>query len=82
MNWLFKEEPEHYNFDALVKDARTVWSGVKNPVAQRHLHASTRGDRILYYTRARRRRSSASRRRLETATRIPATRPASTQWSR
>jgi len=49
MNWLFKEEPEHYNFDALVKDARTVWSGVKNPVAQRHLHAVTRGDRILYY---------------------------------
>ena len=49
MNWLFKEEPEHYNFDALVKDARTVWSGVKNPVAQRHLHAIKRGDRILYY---------------------------------
>ena len=49
MNWLFKEEPEHYNFDALVKDARTVWSGVKNPVAQRHLHAVKRGDRILYY---------------------------------
>jgi predicted RNA-binding protein with PUA-like domain len=49
MNWRFKEEPENYNFDALVKDARTVWSGVKNPVAQRHLHAIKRGDRILYY---------------------------------
>jgi predicted RNA-binding protein with PUA-like domain len=49
MNWLFKEEPTHYNFDALVKDKSTVWSGVKNPVAQRHLHAVRKGDRIFYY---------------------------------
>ena len=49
MNWLFKEEPTHYSFDALVKDRRTVWSGVKNPLAQRHLHAVKRGDRIFYY---------------------------------
>ena len=49
MNWLFKEELTHYSFDALVKDKRTVWSGVKNPLAQRHLHAVKRGDRIFYY---------------------------------
>ena len=49
MNWLFKEEPSHYSFDALVKDKRAVWSGVKNPVAQKHLHAVKRGDRIFYY---------------------------------
>jgi predicted RNA-binding protein with PUA-like domain len=49
MNWLFKEEPANYSFDALVKDKRTVWSGVKNPVAQKHLHAVRRGDRIFYY---------------------------------
>ena len=49
MNWLFKEEPTHYSFDALVKDKRTMWSGVKNPLAQRHLHAVKRGDRIFYY---------------------------------
>jgi predicted RNA-binding protein with PUA-like domain len=49
MNWLFKEEPEHYSFDALVKDKSTVWSGVKNPVAQKHLHAVKKGDRIFYY---------------------------------
>jgi predicted RNA-binding protein with PUA-like domain len=49
MNWLFKEEPENYSFDALVKDKQTVWSGVKNPVAQKHLHAVRRGDRIFYY---------------------------------
>src|SRR5437899_10537106 len=49
MNWLFKEEPSHYSFDALVKDKRAVWSGVKNPVAQKHLHAVKRGDGIFYY---------------------------------
>ena len=49
MNWLFKEEPTHYGYDDLVKDKRTVWSGVKNPLAQRHLHAVKKGDRIFYY---------------------------------
>jgi predicted RNA-binding protein with PUA-like domain len=49
MNWLFKEEPSHYGFDALVKDKQTVWSGVKNPLAQKHLHAVKKGDRIFYY---------------------------------
>ena len=49
MNWLFKEEPSSYSFDDLMKDGRTTWSGVKNPLAQRHLHAVRRGDRILYY---------------------------------
>ncbi len=49
MNWLFKEEPTHYGFDALVKDGTTVWSGVKNPLAQKHLRAVRKGDRIFYY---------------------------------
>ena len=49
MNWLFKEEPSNYNFDALVKDTSTVWSGVRNPVAQRNLHAVKKGDRIFFY---------------------------------
>jgi len=49
MNWLFKEEPTHYSYDAFVKDKGTVWSGVKNPVAQRNLHAVKKGDRIFYY---------------------------------
>ena len=31
MNWLFKEEPSNYSFDALVKDKKTVWSGVQEP---------------------------------------------------
>jgi predicted RNA-binding protein with PUA-like domain len=49
MNWLFKEEPTHYSFDELVQDKKTVWSGVKNPLAQKHLHAVKKGDRIFYY---------------------------------
>jgi predicted RNA-binding protein with PUA-like domain len=49
MNWLFKEEPTHYSFDDLAGDKRTVWSGVKNPLAQKHLHAVKKDDRIFYY---------------------------------
>jgi predicted RNA-binding protein with PUA-like domain len=49
MNWLFKEEPSHYDFDAFVKDKKTTWSGVKNPVAQRHLASVKKGDRVFYY---------------------------------
>ena len=49
MNWLFKEEPTHYSFDAFAKDKRTVWSGVKNPLAQKHLRSVKKGDRVFYY---------------------------------
>ena len=49
MNWLFKEEPTHYGFDELVKDTKTMWSGVKNPVAQKHLRSVKKGDRIFFY---------------------------------
>jgi predicted RNA-binding protein with PUA-like domain len=49
MNWLFKEEQTHYGFDEFAKDGKTVWSGVKNPLAQKHLHAVKKGDRIFYY---------------------------------
>jgi predicted RNA-binding protein with PUA-like domain len=49
MNWLVKEEPTHYGFDALVKDKKAVWSGVRNALAQRHLRGVKKGDRIFYY---------------------------------
>ncbi len=49
MNWLFKEEPSHYGFDQLQKDGGTVWSGVRNPLAQKHLRSVRKGDRIFYY---------------------------------
>lgn len=46
---MFKEEPTHYGFDALERDGQTTWSGVKNPVAQKHLRSVRKGDRIFYY---------------------------------
>jgi len=49
MNWLFKEEPTHYSFDDLSRDGKTSWTGVKNPLAQKHLRSVKKGDRIFYY---------------------------------
>jgi predicted RNA-binding protein with PUA-like domain len=47
--WLVKEEPDHYGYDQLEKDRKTVWAGVRNPLAQKHLRGIKRGDRIFYY---------------------------------
>ena len=49
MNFLFKEEPTHYSYDDLVRDRKTSWTGVKNPLAQKHLRSVKKGDRIFYY---------------------------------
>ena len=49
MNWLFKEEPTHYSYDDLVRDGRTSWTGVRNPLAQKHLRSIRKGDRIFFY---------------------------------
>jgi predicted RNA-binding protein with PUA-like domain len=49
MNWLLKEEPDHYSFDDLVRDRRTSWTGVRNPLAQKHLRSMRKGDRVLFY---------------------------------
>ena len=47
--WLVKEEPEHYSYDQLVRDRKTTWVGVRNPLAQKHLRGIRKGDRIFYY---------------------------------
>ena len=49
MNWLVKEEPTHYSFDNLVSDGQTAWTGVRNPLAQKHLQSMKKGDRIFFY---------------------------------
>ena len=49
MNWLFKEEPENYGYDQLARDGRTSWTGVRHPVAQKHLRSVRKGDRIFFY---------------------------------
>lgn len=47
--WLFKEEPGTYSFAALQKDGATTWSGVTNALAQKHLRAVKKGDRVFFY---------------------------------
>ncbi|HVT48042.1 MAG TPA: EVE domain-containing protein [Vicinamibacterales bacterium] len=49
MRYLVKEEPSSYSYDAFAKDGGTTWSGVKNPLAQKHLRAIRKGDLVLYY---------------------------------
>jgi predicted RNA-binding protein with PUA-like domain len=49
MYWLFKEDPESYSFAQLEKDRRTVWEGVRNNLALKHLRQVKKGDLIFYY---------------------------------
>lgn len=44
-----KEEPSNYSYDDLARDGKTSWTGVRNPVAQRHLRSIAKGDRIFFY---------------------------------
>ena len=47
--WLLKTEPGAYSFQSLVKDKRTVWDGIKNNLALKHLSKVKRGDLFLIY---------------------------------
>src|SRR3954471_11170003 len=47
--WLCKQEPTCYSYDDLVRDGSTVWDGVANPLARKHLRAMKPGDRVLFY---------------------------------
>jgi predicted RNA-binding protein with PUA-like domain len=47
--WLFKEEPTHYSFADLVRDGSTMWGGIGNALALKHLRQCGPGDRVLYY---------------------------------
>jgi predicted RNA-binding protein with PUA-like domain len=47
--WLLKTEPSTYSYDDLEREGRTVWDGVKNPVALRNLRAVKKGDRAVVY---------------------------------
>jgi predicted RNA-binding protein with PUA-like domain len=49
MPFLVKEEPANYSYDVFAKDGGTTWSGVRNPVAQRHLRSIKKGDQVFYY---------------------------------
>jgi predicted RNA-binding protein with PUA-like domain len=49
MPFLVKEEPSHYSYDAFAADGGTTWTGVKNPLAQKHLRSIKKGDLVFYY---------------------------------
>ncbi len=47
--WLFKTEPGAYSFQQLQKDKHTVWDGIRNNLALKHLSRVKKGDWILVY---------------------------------
>jgi len=47
--WLFKTEPSEYSFSDLERDQKTVWEGVTNNLALKHLREIRLGDEILIY---------------------------------
>jgi predicted RNA-binding protein with PUA-like domain len=47
--WLVKTEPQTYSWTDLVRDRRTVWDGVANPLALKNLRAVKKGDLVLIY---------------------------------
>lgn len=48
-HWLVKSEPSAYSWADLVKDGKTVWSGVRNFQARNNLAQMQRGDLVLFY---------------------------------
>jgi predicted RNA-binding protein with PUA-like domain len=47
--WLVKSEPNTYSFEALVRDGKTVWDGVRNNAAALHLKAMQISDQVFFY---------------------------------
>jgi len=48
-HWLVKSEPSTYGWSQLVKEKRTLWTGVRNFTARNHLAAMKKGDPVLFY---------------------------------
>ena len=49
MHYLLKTEPTVYSFANLQKEQSTIWDGVTNPVAVRHLREMKPGDKLVIY---------------------------------
>lgn len=47
--WLLKTEPSTYSHADLVRDKRTTWDGVSNPVALKNIRAMQKGDEVMIY---------------------------------
>ena len=49
MNYLLKTEPSVYSFSDLQRERSTIWDGVTNPVALKHLREMKPGERLVIY---------------------------------
>jgi predicted RNA-binding protein with PUA-like domain len=49
MAYLLKSEPDAYGFADLERDRETLWDGVTNPVAVKHLREMKAGDKLVIY---------------------------------
>ena len=48
-HWLLKTEPGEYSFSMLVKDSKTVWSGVSNNLALQYLRKMRKDETVFIY---------------------------------
>ncbi|MGB9198116.1 MAG: EVE domain-containing protein [Terriglobales bacterium] len=49
MNYLLKTEPTVYSFANLEREKSTIWDGVTNPAAVKHLREMQSGERLVIY---------------------------------
>lgn len=49
MDYLLKTEPTVYSFANLERDKTTIWDGVTNPAAVKHLRGMKPGERLVIY---------------------------------
>jgi predicted RNA-binding protein with PUA-like domain len=50
--WLAKQEPSGprgYNFETFKKDKETIWDGIHNNLALKHMREIKKGDLVLFY---------------------------------
>ena len=47
--WIVKTDADTYPFDRFERDRRTVWDGVTNALALRHIRGMAPGDQVLIY---------------------------------
>ena len=71
MPYLLKTEPDAYSFADLERDKETLWDGVTNPTAVKHLREMKVGDRLVIYHTGDERRAVGS----ATVTKVDATDP-------
>ncbi len=48
-HWILKTDADTYAFDQLVRERRTVWDGVSNALALKHIRSMAKGDPAFIY---------------------------------